>query len=87
MLRELKLAPDRCLAFEDSEQGLRASLAANIETIVTVNEYTAGQDFAGAALVLDGLGEPGEPFRVLSGDAGGATYVDIALLKTVRAQS
>ena len=85
VLRELKLAPNRCLAFEDSAQGLSASLAANLKTIVTVNDYTAGQDFAGAALVLDGLGEPGEPFRVLSGDAGGATCVDTALLKKVHA--
>jgi HAD superfamily hydrolase (TIGR01509 family) len=85
VLRELKLAPDRCLAFEDSAQGLSASLAANLKTIVTVNEYTAGQDFAGAALVLDGLGEPEEPFRVLCGDAGGATCVDIGLLKAIHA--
>ncbi len=80
VLRELHLGPDRCLAFEDSAHGLRSSLGANVETLVTVNGYTAGQDFAGAALVLDQLGEPDAPFRVLSGDAGGAAYVDVPLL-------
>ncbi len=86
VLRELRLGPDRCLAFEDSGHGLRSSLGADVKTLVTVNGYTAGQDFAGAALVLDRLGEPDAPFRVLEGDAGGAAYVDVALLHTLFAR-
>ncbi len=87
VLRELRLGPDRCLAFEDSAHGLRSSLGADVKTLVTVNGYTAGQDFAGAALVLDQLGEPGAPFRVLSGDAGGATCVDVPLLHKLLARA
>ncbi len=80
VLRELNLGPEQCLAFEDSALGLRSALAAHLKTVVTVNGYTAGQDFTGAALVLDGLGEPDAPFRVLAGEAGDAAYVDAALL-------
>jgi len=87
VLRELRLSPGSCLAFEDSSHGLRSALRANVKTVVTVNDYTAGQDFAGAALVLDQVGGPGAPFRVLSGDAGGATYVDVPLLHKLFARA
>ncbi len=80
-LRELRLDPARCIAFEDSGNGVRASLGAGIRTVVTVNDYTAQDDFSGAAMVLSDLGEPGAPFSVVSGDAQGAEYVDLAFLK------
>ncbi len=51
-----------------------------------MNGYTAGQDFTGAALVLDQLGEPDAPVRVLAGEAGGAAYVDVAMLAKLFAQ-
>jgi hypothetical protein len=53
---------------------------------VTVNGYTAQQDFTGAALVLSQLGEPGKGFEVLAGDAGQATYVDLAFLRRLFAK-
>jgi HAD superfamily hydrolase (TIGR01509 family) len=81
VLRELGLGADRCLAFEDSAHGLHSALGAGIKTLVTVNDYTAGQDFTGAALVLDQLGEPDAPFRVLAGEAGGSASADVALLR------
>ncbi|MGO9982711.1 MAG: HAD family hydrolase [Rhodomicrobium sp.] len=87
VLRELRLDPSQCLAFEDSAQGLRSSLAAKLKTIVTVNGYTAGQDFTGAALVLDSFGEPDHPFQVLAGDAGDATFAGAALLQKVFAEA
>ena len=86
VLQELRLGPDRCLAFKDSAHGLHSALGAGVKTLVTVNGYTASQDFTGAALVLDQLGEPDAPFRVLAGEAGGAAYVDIALLAKLFAQ-
>jgi hypothetical protein len=49
--------------------------------VVTVSEYTRDQDFAEALLVVDHLGEPGRPFSVISGDAGGAEFVDLAMLR------
>ncbi len=70
-----------CIAFEDSENGLLSSTGAGIKTIVTVNNYTRQQNFSGAILVLDQLGKPDTSFSVLAGDAGGTTYVDIALIR------
>ena len=80
-LDALRLTPDRCVAFEDSANGLQSSLGAGLSTIVTVNDYTRDQDFTGAQLVLDHLGEPDQPFKVLAGDARGARYMDLGLLE------
>jgi HAD superfamily hydrolase (TIGR01509 family) len=80
-LAQLHLPAAECLAFEDSENGIRASRGAGLRTVVTVNDYTRGQDFAGAVSVLDGLGEPGSPARVLAGAAprlGHVTLDDLA---------
>jgi HAD superfamily hydrolase (TIGR01509 family) len=68
-LEKLRLAPDHCLAFEDSENGLRSARSAGVKTVVTVNDYTRHHDFAGAALVLDHLGDPQRPATVLRGTA------------------
>lgn len=76
-----------CLAFEDSENGLRSARAAGVQTLVTVSRYTEGQDFSGAALVLDHLGEPDQPFRVLAGDAGDVSCVTIGQLFALHAGS
>ncbi|AXS41967.1 HAD-IA family hydrolase [Breoghania sp. L-A4] len=55
-LRRLDLAPAECLALEDSANGLRAALAAGLDTLVTPSVYTAGEDFSGARAVLPDLG-------------------------------
>jgi len=57
VLDKLKLAPEDCIALEDSENGLRSSLAAGIKTFVTTNHYTRNQNFAEAAAVFDDLGD------------------------------
>lgn len=80
-LGELRLAPEQCLAFEDSHNGLRASRGAGVKTVVTVNGYTAHEKFNGALAVLSDLGEPGMPFEVLQGDVAGEEYVDMGLLR------
>ncbi len=55
VLAELKISPAECIALEDSNNGLRSSLAAGISTYVTINQYTRSQDFSGAAAVFDDL--------------------------------
>lgn len=80
-LERLDLDAAECLALEDSENGLKASLGAGLKTVVTVNDYTVSQDFHGAVAVLDSLGEPAAPFRLLQGEAAGRTYVDLDLLR------
>lgn len=80
-LKEMNLPAEECVAFEDSENGLLSSMQAGLKTIVTVNGYTRSDSFGGAAIVLDQLGEPGSVFTVIDGDAGGATQVDVPLIK------
>lgn len=57
VLNELKLSAKECIALEDSNNGLRSSLAAGIKTYITTNPYTCKQDFTGAAAVLDDLAD------------------------------
>jgi HAD superfamily hydrolase (TIGR01509 family) len=80
-LERMNLDPAECLAFEDSENGLKSSLGAGIKTLVTVNDYTADHAFPGALAVLSDLGEPGQSCQVFSGGLGGKAYVDVALLR------
>ena len=88
VLDRLRLAPAQCMAFEDSENGLRAAQAAGLKTVITVNDYTRAHDFRGAVMVLDHLGEPGRPFQVLSGYAvNGATCLDLKLLGQLQADA
>ncbi|MDX1253593.1 MAG: HAD family hydrolase [Gammaproteobacteria bacterium] len=79
-LHAMNLKPEQCIAFEDSENGLKSSLGAGLRTVVTVNDYTRDSDLAGATLIVDQLGEPGQPMSVLAGDAQGAGFVDLRLL-------
>lgn len=81
-LDALKLDPAECLAFEDSGNGIRASLGAGIPTVVSVNGYTRNDTFNGALAVLSDLGEPDAPSQVIAGDLNGQTMVDVALLKS-----
>lgn len=55
VLERLNLPATACLALEDSANGIKASLAAGIPTLVTESEYTRGQDFTGALAVLPDL--------------------------------
>jgi HAD superfamily hydrolase (TIGR01509 family) len=56
-LSQLGLAAHDCLAVEDSQHGLRSALEAGIATLVVRSSYTRGQDFVGAALIVDALDE------------------------------
>ncbi len=85
-LAKLDLPAARCLAFEDSENGIRATLGASLKTVITVNDYTRDVDYSGAALVLDHLGEQDLPFQVLGGEQKGVVdagqrYLDVALAR------
>ena len=82
-LEKMGLKASDCLAFEDSQNGLRASLGAGLKTLVTVNDYTLDHNFDGAAGVLSDLGEPGTPNQRLAGADLGQTFVDVAYLRTL----
>lgn len=82
VLERLKLVPTQCMAFEDSENGLRSARAAGLKTVITVNDYTRQHDFHDATIVLDNLGEPGQAFQLLSGSrVNGARMLDLALVR------
>ena len=57
VLDKLGMPAANCIALEDSENGLRSSLAAGIKTFVTVNHYTRKQNFEGAAGAFDDLSD------------------------------
>lgn len=81
VLQVMGLSAQDCLVFEDSHHGLTAADQVGLKTVITVNDYTRSQDFSGARLVLNQLGEPERPFTVLAGDAGDASYVNLALVQ------
>lgn len=84
-LEKLKLKPEQCLAFEDSENGIKSSLGADLKTIITINDYTKNHDFTGASLVLDHMGEPDNAFTTISGENYGASYINFELLNKIHA--
>jgi HAD superfamily hydrolase (TIGR01509 family) len=85
-LRGLGLPPQRCVAFEDSSNGLRAAVGAGLWTVVTPTFWTEGSDFANAGLVLEHLGDPWMP---LAGEPGNklatAAWLTVAELQRMRA--
>lgn len=80
-LEKMGVEPSACLAFEDSENGLRSSLAAGLKTLVTVNDYTLDHDFSGATAVLSDLGEPAAPSQRIAGPDLGRSCVDVDYLR------
>jgi beta-phosphoglucomutase-like phosphatase (HAD superfamily) len=87
-LEKMGLSAHECLAFENSQSGLRSARAAGIRTAVTVTEYTRWQDPGSAEPVVDHLGESKLPFQLLPSNAeynraresvGDATMFDVAL--------
>jgi HAD superfamily hydrolase (TIGR01509 family) len=80
-LERLGLRPGEAVVVEDSGNGLAAALGAGISCVVTVNGYTADEDFTGAAFVVDSLGDPDEDaITVLANDspARPGAYVTLA---------
>jgi beta-phosphoglucomutase-like phosphatase (HAD superfamily) len=54
-ISELGTDPSRTLVIEDSEVGFKAAQRAGLPCAVIYNDYTYGQDFAGAVLVARSL--------------------------------
>ena len=56
-VREMDLDKDRCVIVEDSHIGVRAAVAAGISCLVTKSSYTANEDFSGAKMIVEELGD------------------------------
>lgn len=85
VMEAMNLAPEQCVAFEDSYNGIRSADQARLTTIITTNGYTAEDDFSGAAIVLDQMGEPEAGFVVQSGDAHGHNCLTLDMVKAIHA--
>ncbi len=53
----MKLDKSKCVIVEDSHIGVGAAVAAGISCLVTKSSYTAMEDFTGATLIVDELGD------------------------------
>jgi len=54
-LQRLGLPAGRCLAFEDTRNGVESAVGAGIQVVVTPSLYSTGQDFSTATAVVDDL--------------------------------
>ncbi|MDQ6974180.1 MAG: HAD-IA family hydrolase [Mariprofundaceae bacterium] len=70
-LEQLGIPAESTLALEDSGNGWLSAHAAGIKCAITINDYTAQQNFEGADLVVSELGEAEHnPIQVLSNPHG-----------------
>jgi HAD superfamily hydrolase (TIGR01509 family) len=65
-LSRLGVARSEAVVIEDSRNGLLAASGAGLACVVTVSEYSAGEEFGEAPLVVSSLGDPGEPLTVIA---------------------
>ena len=86
VLDKMGLNSNECVAFEDSGMGLLSSLSVGLKTIVTMSEYTKTQNFDGAMVVLDHLGDEDNPFEILQGRATSHSFVSVAYIKELYEQ-
>jgi len=68
VLEHLNISANECIALEDSYNGVKAATCINIPTLITLNNYTAEDDFTGAMIVLDSLGDEQEPCNILASE-------------------
>lgn len=83
VVEQLGLAPDECIAFEDSRNGLLSAMAAGIPTLITPGIYTDDHDFTGAVSIVSDLGEPDAPNRHIAGFGKGSPFVSIDMLQVL----
>ncbi len=81
VLNKLSFSAENCIAIEDSSLGLQSSFSAGLKTIITVNEYTAHEDFSKAVLVLDHMGEKEKPCHIIQGKDVNKSYLDLKWLQ------
>ena len=77
-LERLNLPPERCVALEDSVNGLRSAKAAALPVVVTTSIYTSDQSFPGALEIVEDLA------ALAGGDVSGGTAPGAAILTALR---
>jgi len=71
-LSKLGLKPEEVFVVEDSKNGVAASKAAGLKTIVTTNSYTEKEDVSAGDVIVSSLGDPdAEKAQMPKGDLAG----------------
>jgi len=71
-LSKLELRPEEVFVVEDSKNGVAASKAAGLKTVVTTNSYTEKEDVNAGDVIVSSLGDPaGEKAQIRKGDLPG----------------
>jgi len=85
VLGMLRLPAEACVAFEDSVNGLKSAKAAGLYTVVTPTQWSAGQEFRGADLVLQGLGDADAPLGAGDAKLAGGPCLTLERLRQLHA--
>jgi HAD superfamily hydrolase (TIGR01509 family) len=78
-LSRLDVARREAVVIEDSRNGLLAASGAGLACVVTVSEYSAGEDFTEAPLVVSSLGDPDEPLTVIANRSALSPFGELTL--------
>jgi HAD superfamily hydrolase (TIGR01509 family) len=79
-LDSLGLPAGQVVVVEDSRNGLLAAVGAGLTCVITVNDFTADEDFSEAALVVSSLGDPGGERTAVLANRSRATPGDWIIL-------
>jgi HAD superfamily hydrolase (TIGR01509 family) len=85
--KRLGIAPENCVAIEDSRNGLLSAHTAGIPVLVTTSWFTTAENFSEARLVVSALGDPGGEQSIVSANRIGrpiGKYVTLEDLAEVR---
>ena len=86
-MEQMNLRPVECLALEDSANGVKSAVAAEIPSIVvTVNGYTKDEDFTGASLIVSQFGDGDSASEVIRGSLDSGTMVTAQGSRALHAQ-
>ena len=79
--KEYGFDPKTCLVIEDTRIGMQAAIAADMKCFVTRSFYNMGEDFEGAAAVVDCFGEKDMPCNPVFGVPPDTPYITLDILK------
>ena len=80
-LERLDLAPEHCVAIEDTLNGLISGTRAGLSCVITTSVYGGRGPVPGALAVVDQLGEGDNPMRVLDGPPAPGAALTLATLQ------
>ena len=82
-LSTLGMPAKRCVAFEDSRNGLCAAKAAGLFTVVTASQWTEGDDFTEADLEISCLGDAEHPLSSAEATQVGGPFLGLRELRSL----